>query len=315
MSVNFAFRAIRRNQFVVFSGILIAVAIFFIASSFTKPSGRDLFMKSVNLTIREIGHHLLLQAGDSTSRVLPVKEISEGVFLLEFENEFIFKPDTLAALAQRFLAKTDLSDYTVTVYECFKSDIVYGFQISPPTKNIEACSGRTQPKGCYNIEIAFANFNDSTNDYTSASLILSGFLFVFSIVLIINRFGKSTSGLKKNDSEQFSINSVNSALPNLGKFTFDLHNQKLLFGNEMIILTDKECKILELLNRNFGELTSREDLIQEVWANEGVITGRSLDMFVSKLRKKLSADPELRITNIHGRGYKLEVVADLAESS
>jgi hypothetical protein len=43
-----------------------------------------------------------------------------------------------------------------------------------------------------------------------------------------------------------------------------------------------------LLNRNFGELTSREDLIQQVWINEGVITGRSLDMFVSKLRKKLS---------------------------
>jgi DNA-binding response OmpR family regulator len=65
-----------------------------------------------------------------------------------------------------------------------------------------------------------------------------------------------------------------------------------------------------LLNRNFGELTSRDDLIQQVWINEGVITGRSLDMFVSKLRKKLSADPALRITNVHGKGYKLEVVAD-----
>ena len=81
-------------------------------------------------------------------------------------------------------------------------------------------------------------------------------------------------------------------------------------GNETIVLTEKECKILELLNQNFGQLTSREDLIQEIWANEGVITGRSLDMFISKLRKKLSADPELRITNIHGKGYKLEAVAD-----
>jgi DNA-binding response OmpR family regulator len=84
-------------------------------------------------------------------------------------------------------------------------------------------------------------------------------------------------------------------------------------GDEIIVLTDKECKILELLNRNFNQLTSREDLIQEVWANEGVITGRSLDMFVSKLRKKLSADPEVHITNIHGKGYKLEVIADSSE--
>jgi DNA-binding response OmpR family regulator len=46
--------------------------------------------------------------------------------------------------------------------------------------------------------------------------------------------------------------------------------------------------------------------MQEIWINEGVITGRSLDMFVSKLRKKLSGDPALRITNVHGKGYKLE---------
>ena len=76
-------------------------------------------------------------------------------------------------------------------------------------------------------------------------------------------------------------------------------------GTEVISLTDKECRILELLNKNFGELIPRETLMQEVWINEGVITGRSLDMFVSKLRKKLSSDPELSITNVHGKGYKL----------
>jgi len=81
----------------------------------------------------------------------------------------------------------------------------------------------------------------------------------------------------------------------------------LFLGSEVISLTDKEYKVLELLHKNFGELIPRETLMQEVWINEGVITGRSLDMFVSKLRKKLSRDPELRITNVHGKGYKLEI--------
>jgi DNA-binding response OmpR family regulator len=81
----------------------------------------------------------------------------------------------------------------------------------------------------------------------------------------------------------------------------------LLLGSEVISLTDKECKVLKLLHQNFGELIPRETLMQEVWINEGVFTGRSLDMFVSKLRKKLSLDPELRITNVHGKGYKLEM--------
>jgi hypothetical protein len=305
MSVNSAFRVIIRNQLVVFAGILITIATFFIASSFTKSSKSN--FKQINLTIREIGHHLLLQAGDSTSRVLPVKLISEEVFLLQFENEFVFKPDTLVALTRRFLAKTDLSDYTVTVYECFKPEIVYGFQIGSSTSSIEPCIGRSQPKGCYTIEIAFATLNNSSIDYGLA-LIIGGSLFLFSVALIVNRFGKTTSGITKDGNELPSINSVKTTLPTLGKFAIDVQNQKLLLGNEIIVLTDKEYKILELLYRNFGQLTSREDLIQEVWANEGVITGRSLDMFVSKLRKKLSTDTGVRITNIHGKGYKLEVI-------
>jgi hypothetical protein len=311
MNVNSAIRFMIRNRSAVLGGILLVmVAIFFIASSFTKPSKSDLFVKRVHLTIREIGHHVLLHAGDSTSRVMPVKETAEGVFLLEFEKEFVFKPDTLVALTQRLLAKTDLSDYAVTVHECLKAGIVYGFQISPPTNSIEPCRGRSQPKGCYTIEIAFANFNSSTTDYTPTNLFLSGLLFLFGLVLIVKRFEKRKSGLRKEGNQRLTTNSPNTALPTLGKFAFDIHHQKLLLGDETIVLTDKECKILELLNQNFGQLTSREDLIQEIWTNEGVITGRSLDMFVSKLRKKLSADLELRITNIHRKGYKLEAVID-----
>ena len=102
------------------------------------------------------------------------------------------------------------------------------------------------------------------------------------------------------------IKDSGSELAPLGKFSFDVMNQRLLLGSEVISLTDKECKILEMLNNSFGELTPRETLMQ-VWVNEGVITGRSLDMFVSKLRRKLSSDPELSITNVHGKGYKLEI--------
>lgn len=307
MNVNSAFR-LSKNRFALLCGILIFItAIFFIASAFTKPTKSDLFVKQINLMIREIGHHLLLQAGDSTSRVLPVRETSEGVFLLEFENEFGFEPDSLVALTQRLLEKTHLTNYTVTVYECLKTDIVYGFQISPPANITEACRGRRQPKACHKIEIAFADFNNATNDYTSSNMILSGFLLVVS-VLIYKRFEKKTTVPASDKTQPPSINSNNTALPALGKFVFDLHNQRLVLGDEIIVLTEKECKILALLNKNFGELTSREALTQEVWTNEGVITGRSLDMFVSKLRKKLGADPDLRITNIHGKGYKLEGV-------
>ena len=51
----------------------------------------------------------------------------------------------------------------------------------------------------------------------------------------------------------------------------------------------------------------RDQLMKEVWEDEGVIVGRSLDMFVSKLRKKLQADPRASILNVHGKGYKLVI--------
>jgi hypothetical protein len=304
MNVNSVFTNIRRNRYTILGGMLITTgAIFFMASAFTGRSKGEFLNKQLNLTIREIGHHLLLQAADSTSRVLPVIQKSEGVFLLQFENDFVFKPDTLVAITQRFLTKTNFRDYTVTVYECLKTDIVYGFQISPPNNSIEPCRGRSQPKGCYNIEIAFADFDNSTIDYTSASLIFGGFLLLATVVLMAKNLRADRSVSTREVSSAMLDNAL---LPRIGKFVFDVSQQKLLLDKDIIELTEKECKVLELLNRNFGQLTPREDLIQQVWVNDGVITGRSLDMFVSKLRKKLSADPELRITNVHGRGYKLE---------
>ena len=132
-------------------------------------------------------------------------------------------------------------------------------------------------------------------------------LVLLSVALLIGRFGKSLLPLPVQNQDHAIIKESVPELSALGKFLFDVKDQRLLLGSEVISLTDKECKILELLNKNFGELIPRETLMQEVWINDGVFTGRSLDMFVSKLRKKLSSDPELRITNVHGKGYKLEI--------
>jgi len=287
MRVNFAFTGF--------------FTIFFIASSFTDHSDRDLRAKQVNLIIRQIGHRLLLQAGDSTSRVLPVTEIKEGTFLLRFENEFVFNHDSLMVLSKGLLLKTQFpSGYTVTVHDCMKGDIVYGFQVNNTTPDILACRGRSQPPGCYTIEFAFPDFYENVKQkkvgYPFINLVYGGILVLLVVALLI--WHNHTHAIVKEPVPELAA---------LGKFLFNVKGQRLLLGSEVISLTDKECKVLELLHKNFGELIPRETLMQEVWINEGVITGRSLDMFVSKLRKKLSRDPELRITNVHGKGYKLEI--------
>ena len=301
MSVNsFNFRFL--------AAIAISLCVIFLLAAFvTDKSEGEVISKRVNIAIRAIGHDLLLRSGDSTSLVRPVIEKSNGVFLLEFENEFVFQPDTLVSIVQRSLAKTALSHYTVTVQECSRPAIVYGFEINPPDNSIVACRGRSQPKACYKIEIAFADFPDATIPYLPIGIIL-GIPLVFTLILIGRKFGPRSKPIAQQNAP---VENETKSLLTFGRFVFDYTNQSLRIGEETILLTDKECKILIILNRNIGQITLREELIQDVWTDEGVITGRSLDVFISKLRKKLSADPGLRITNIHGKGYRLELVNDV----
>ena len=341
MRVNSAFTGFFTNRLVVGSGIaFVMLAMLFIAWSFTEHPDRDIRAKKVNLIIRQFGHRLLLQAGDSTSRVLPVSEIKEGTFLLRFENEFVFNHDSLMVLSLGSFPKTQFpSGYTVTVHDCKKGGIVYGFQVNNTSPDILACKGRSQPRGCYTIEFALPDFYENVNqkkadidqlteaakidplevnpklekfktttfDNPLVNVVYGGMLVLLVVTLLIGRFGKILKPVPVQNHNNAIIEESIAKSASLGKFLFNVKGQCLLLGSEVISLTDKECKVLELLHKNFGELIPRETLMQEVWINEGVITGRSLDMFVSKLRKKLSRDPELRITNVHGRGYKLEI--------
>ena len=176
MHVNSFHSTTKSPTIKLFATIVIAFcAIFFLAAFITNRS-EEVISKRVNIAVRAIGHDLLLRAGDSTSVVRPVIEKSNGVFLLEFENEFVFQPDTLVAIVQRILDKTGLSRYTVTVHECYWPAIVYGFEINPPDNSIKPCRGRSQPKACYNIEIAFADFPESTVRYTPTAIMISGML-------------------------------------------------------------------------------------------------------------------------------------------
>jgi hypothetical protein len=305
MDVNSFTRVLRSPTIKLFATIVIVCcAIFFLPAFITDRSDVEGVSKRVNLAVRAIGHDLLLRAGDSVSVVPPVTEKSRGVFLLEFENEFMFQPDTLVEIVQRSLVKTELSHYTVTVQQCHRPDLVYGFEINPPANSIISCRGRTQPKACYTIEIAFADFPGPTFLNSQMAIVISGMLAVLAVVFINRNPGSKKSLVEQNASAQHEINPVLT----IGRFVFDTLHQRLRMGEETISLTDKECRILVVLNKNMEQLTPREELIQDVWTDEGVITGRGLDMFISKLRKKLSADPDLRITNIHGKGYRLEIV-------
>ena len=80
---------------------------------------------------------------------------------------------------------------------------------------------------------------------------------------------------------------------------------KLILKEERIELSGKESELLMLLAEFMNTTVEREVILNKVWGDEGDYVGRTLDVFISKLRKKLEADPNIKIANIRGIGYKL----------
>jgi DNA-binding response OmpR family regulator len=98
-----------------------------------------------------------------------------------------------------------------------------------------------------------------------------------------------------------------SSSTSLGSFRFYPTQHKLVIEAQEIPLSSKECELLTILSANANQIVTREELTKKVWEDNGVIVGRSLDTYISKLRKKLQEDASIKLTNVHGVGYKLEI--------
>ncbi len=93
----------------------------------------------------------------------------------------------------------------------------------------------------------------------------------------------------------------------LGSYTFDTLNFQLLHESGNRTLTKKEAQILKMLCKFENQVLPREIVLNGVWGQDDYFVGRSLDVFITKLRKYLSEDENVSIQNIHGIGFKLEV--------
>lgn len=91
----------------------------------------------------------------------------------------------------------------------------------------------------------------------------------------------------------------------LGKYRFDYNRQRLFFGEREEKLTTKENELLYLLCKHKNGLLERNYALNAIWGDDNYFNGRSMDVYIAKLRKQLKDDPEIEIINIHGKGFKL----------
>jgi hypothetical protein len=278
-------------------GLILLSLISVICAAFSMTGNDDFVIARREVLLRKVGDELLLQSGDITSRVLPVKKIAENEYQISFENDLTFLPDSLVNTTRRLLAKDPLArDYIVNVLNGGDASVAYGFAISGNKKDdIVACKGRKQPKASYMINIKFkpTGINTAKNGYLLGSLPFLAFVgFVFF------RSVKPRRALPDGQyTDMFT----------LGAVLFDAKNRKLIINGNTIDLTGTETRLLLIFALSPNQTIERSRLQKEIWEDEGVIVGRSLDMFISKLRKKLEFDPNINIVVIRSKGYKLEV--------
>jgi DNA-binding response OmpR family regulator len=97
----------------------------------------------------------------------------------------------------------------------------------------------------------------------------------------------------------------NAVIYEIGNYTFDQKNQKLSIKEEDRYLTERESKLLLMLCKNKGNLTDRATALKDIWGKNDYFNRKSMDVFISRLRKYMAADPRIKIVNVHGSGFIL----------
>lgn len=134
-------------------------------------------------------------------------------------------------------------------------------------------------------------FSRGADDYITKPFSMEELLFRIEAIL------RRTKGKMGEDKQTWDI----------GAFKFDVKKQELSRGGVAQKLTTKESDLLKLLCNNMNEVLERNFALKAIWIDDNYFNARSMDVYITKLRKYFKDDPGVQIINVHGKGYKLVV--------
>lgn len=260
--------------------------------------------EQINLALRRTAHHLLRASGDSTSRIPPVHQSDGQTFRVTLNRAFDY--DRLPNLLRTSLQVHRITTpYDVAVLDCANGTLQLGYNVADLTRSEPVpCGGRSITAGCYVLQVTFAAPPQPTQSAPYGSILALAGLLVGFLYVVWGRPARPAD---------VSVPSVPADAPTrlcFGRSSLDPDGQMLRCGPESHTLTYREAKLLRLFVNHPNQVLEREQILKQVWEDEGVTVGRSVDVFVSRLRKLLRVDTTVRITAVHGIGYRLDVQED-----
>ncbi|WP_052466975.1 winged helix-turn-helix domain-containing protein [Psychroserpens damuponensis] len=265
--------------------------------------------EKTKVALREAGHQLLLRKLDSTSLVLPIKQIEHNIYSLSFEKPISLEPTHIVSTIDSSLSVINISkNYLVEVIQCVDDEVAYSYEMNiEEERTLIPCSGRNLPEACYIITVNFLDLAPPSGFRKRHTPLV----FVFGVLCFL-AFKYWKKKALQNNADKHTSKTLNSSenksnYSEIGTYKFYPEEHKLVKSATEISLSKKECELLEIFVANPNQIIKREELTKQVWEDNGVFVGRSLDTYISKLRKILKDDDAIKITNVHGVGYKLEV--------
>ncbi len=271
----------------------VCLNLLFICSCFSSNKEK-ISEKEMQVVFRQIGNKLLWSVGDSTSKILPIEKKGDNVYLITFGKQINIISDSLYKIVTQELARVGKYDFIAELKDCDSGRVQLSLLYYSAKDSITPCLRREVSTGCYVLEISL---QEKVTEWRSEWIWLLLIIPLMSIVYFL--WKKKKKDIKAPD---------NTDLIQLGTYQYNEKERMLYHSNQRIALTEKEAQLLFVLFNGINQIQNRDFLMEELWGRHGlVVVPKNLDVLVSKLRKKLLLDENIKIINTHATGYKLKI--------
>jgi len=242
--------------------------------------------EAINLALREIAHELLLQSGDSTTTIPPVQQLAGGKFSLQWQQDVDYSQLKMQT-DQTFATYGITQPYRLSLYDCQSNELMLGF-FSETQSQSQPCAKRQAETFCYNMTFTFPALAQSTPPSTPLHWSMSLLFLLLGVV--------GTRFISKDKSEK------NTPVANHFTITADA----VVIDGKTHSLTYQEARLLQYFDEHANTPLSRTAILAAVWEDDAGKITRTLDVFVSRLRKILQECPDVQIATVHGLGYRFD---------